>query len=220
MKPGEQSPRPQAHVLSALCPNLAVLRPARRCLQGELVTHICVHVAGLQRGAVSKCAPTFGQPLSPAASQTWKPTPPLEGFHTASSVHALEWGSATTAPQCTGVEGTGPRGWDGEAPGTGAGHTLSWGPEWAAPAGTTPAWPDGQTQEEEAANQERAGGAGREQVGVLAAELGQGMPGVLGTHARCRRLGEANACISACWSRRWVGAGCAPWNRLRPGSGG
>lgn len=73
---GRRSPRPQAHVLSAMHPNLAVPRPDPRCLQDEPVTHIRVRVAGLRRGAVSKCAPAFSLSLSPAASHTPKPTPP------------------------------------------------------------------------------------------------------------------------------------------------
>lgn len=97
MKPGEQSPRPQAHVLSVPCPNLAVHRPDGRRLQDEPVTHVCVRVAGLQRGAVSTCAPTFRLPLSLAASRARSPPLP-RSIPPCSSVQALERGSAPRPP--------------------------------------------------------------------------------------------------------------------------
>lgn len=118
MKPGKLSPRPQARLLSAHCLNLTVIRPDLRPLPGDddpgCTLHMCLLVAGLWHGAISKscpvCVPALNLSLSLAASQTPKSIPPGKESPPLTSAQALRAMVTTILPgqRAAGCEWRGP----------------------------------------------------------------------------------------------------------------
>lgn len=189
LKPGERRPRPQAHVLSALSPNLAILTPDPRRLQDEPVTpalHTCIFVYASRACSVglSLSVPHVQSVTESGCFTDSEAHPSREGCPTTCLVQALGGGrvSATTHHPPRAAHSSGRDRGRGDASRRHLGQeqgTLCLGDPSGRhqPVPLPPVWADGQTQEEEAANQKRAGGpAGRGQVGILASGLSEGMP--------------------------------------------